>query len=1215
MTPDRDIKPEWNQPNRRITSGLFLLWMSAQQDWIVRRDLSIDLTSATYARQHYEVDVNMEEVERRIPPMLGRSDDRLIWLPVMRLPSVRSEEQRVTEATLGRDRTVPIMPQSEVRRRVADGLTWLILNRLHHLRDEASSDRARIRNGITQAIRAYLTTGEHGLRASNDLGRYLAPEDWRWLRDLFEPSAAADWTNYSAGLAECIEYARYGYLAVVGIDRDDRYPRVRLDLLPAELEHRRYAGGLTARQFLGFEAVPDGTDLRGALVRPWRWPRIVLAQLFAPSSNRLRIPVPEVADLDSVHIELTTSEDVCISPAVLQHDRRTTVADVGSVIQSRVRGGEVARSPLAVIADHLGADPAPLTEDAIDQLADDLRDVAETWRRRQARLARADALIAPTATLPRRLQRLARQVRNFRAADPEPTTDLYRTATRLATGIDQLATDLAQVRPADASDRLSALAETEASIPQLEITGDDDLRDHVAHFYVDSTETALRRSTDSRPAVKAVVRVSEQGRSGYVLTATIACLISTGLLSGLWLLLATVTGGGYDPEALVAVLLLVPAISVALVGRVDGGTMRHLVLGRAQRLTYLSLVAPVLSAGIVAALFGFSDDETLRPAVPLGPFGPVTVEELLGALALVSLIPTGLVSLAYLRHKRRFRWGAPIVGLLAHRGEIDQTATIRGDHDETAAATVDRDRIVRLTQPALFQINRPHQRFMVVITIDHEFPNAFRQALETLERLPELLQARRPALWQRLVPRRPGDRSAGSAPDPAEMPAIVESSLVTSVATTGTVMSIVSHNLGQGVDQILPEMIEQIVTERLDDDGRSPDVLVEEIVDDTQYFQYRPLGHVDYTLTGVDRKEARQGLLRDLLGLETEHRRIAYVYGPIRPRPRRRGHGAPIETEVDGGAVRVGFACFLDGPVTDSLPLRLAEVARANGYRVAKGREVGDEPGAGAAYEWAEHHEPDSGLRPHMLVAAGPNDEANGLDRALRIVEQTGAELEGGTMLTNGGYTCASLRVWGDEPTMEALAEAVGSGPTGKTTNRGTGWRLRPSQTSDRFVEDDPDLESTPAGRPDGSGAATTGEPDWLVVWIRWRLDARSGGLRRLLDALEVWKAETVGDWRVRYTTIEFLVSELKGRVVTGKARYRVAVDCRPPTSGGPQRAADVADDVRRSLEVALHVAVADHLDRNDRYVTVEPNEPGDPRRLLPDRAGPRSRRPGPQLR
>jgi hypothetical protein len=203
---------------------------------------------------------------------------------------------------------VPTLPQNEIRRRLADGLIWLVLNRLTDRGGRPSSDRARVRNGINRAIRVHLTTGDHELETSGlqvHLHNGDTMSDWRWLHDP-EP-AAAKWSSYSAGLAECIAYARYGYLSVVGVDPEDRYPHLQLNLLPAEPVRTRFATIGNARQLLRFDAQPT-TGWRHTVRGLW-------AQAVSPSIDHLRLPVPEVADLTAVHVEVTSPEEVSISPA------------------------------------------------------------------------------------------------------------------------------------------------------------------------------------------------------------------------------------------------------------------------------------------------------------------------------------------------------------------------------------------------------------------------------------------------------------------------------------------------------------------------------------------------------------------------------------------------------------------------------------------------------------------------------------------------------------------------------------------------------------------------------------------------------------------------------------------------------------------------------------------------------------------------------------
>lgn len=1193
------IGRDWNQPNRRVSSGLFLLHMAAQQDWIVRHDLSIELTSSSYAQQRYEVDIDMEEVVNRAPLNLQRADDQLIWLPVLRIPTIRPEDQRVVSAYSGTgDKVVPTLPQNEIRRRLAEGLTWLVLNRLTDLGGRPSSDRARVRNGVSRAIRSYLATGDHQLGTSGletQLHNGDPRSDWRWLNDLFDPElAAAKWSSYSAGLAECIAYARYGYLSVVGIDLEDRYPHIQLNLLPAELVTRRFASVGNARQLLGFDA-HRSSGWRHAVRGLW-------AQAVSPSIHHLRIPVPEVADLTAVHVELTSPEEVCISPAVLHHDGRWQGdGDVDAVAQARVRNDtrkQPAPSELSVLGNSLPPAVDGLGPDASDQLAAELRSIAARWERRATRLADVEALSQPAPPLDVRVRTRFRHLWDrdgLAGHEPEPSCEIRRRAVTLAGQLRLLANDLDREEdqaPVDLPARLEALVALEAGVPHIEMTGDDDLRDHVAHFRVNTTETVYRRATDSRPEVNAILRVSEEGRAGMVLNAGISCLISTGLLFGLWAALSRFGGLRYDPEAMVATLLLVPAISVALVERVPGGTMRHLVLGRVQQMTYFSLVAPVISAAIIGALFRTTNNGTSDP-IGLGRAGELTVSRLLWYTGLFSLVPTLYVWWIHFRHKVGYNWGTSVNRLITYRSDLDVPSETTEHNDEVRLATVNRQRVSQLVRQALFQINQPHQRFMVMITIDRDTPNSFRHALEVLQDLPaelERLPEREPRRWHRLW------RSPAQGQDPvSDRTAVIESSLVTSVATTGTVMSIVSQDLARAAEQIGPDAIQQIVADKLTDDvdeGGAFHVRVTRIVDDTQYFRYRPVTYQHYSFLRDTPSTDHRELLAALVELDEASngdRTLSYLYLPIRPHPRDGGY------DEERPGLRVGFAVADDGRPDDNLRIRLATIARDHGYTISSGRSVSDHPGSGRSYGGARL-QPDPGLVPRMLVAAGPDDPAHSLGTALERIGANGGLVEGGTLLTNGGYMCRSLRLWATpaahdriERELTQASRSLDAALVGP--NRGTGWYGRPSDIEDRFAGD------------------AMPEPEWVVAWIRWRLDIGNGdgehqAVMALLDALDDWAERNRhgGPWSVTFTNIEFLASHIRDRrLVAGKARYRIGVD-RGTGLEGPQLSLDeVALRVHRSLEVELQEALVDRLSTGSRFVTVERSEPLDPRDLLPE--------------
>jgi hypothetical protein len=185
---------------------------------------------------------------------------------------------------------------------------------------------------------------------------------------------------------------------------------------------------------------------------------------------------------------------------------------------------------------------------------------------------------------------------------------------------------------------------------------------------------------------------------------------------------------------MVALLLLVPGLSVSLLGRVQGETMRHLVLGRAQRLAYLSLVPPVFTAAVLGMVFGGPPQTPTAADMPLTDV-PLTVERLLLLTSVVSLGISALVGRERFRGWGKFNFRTKAMGFITYANQLPSD----GYDNEPFKTSIKTERVLELVKPALFQIERPSQRFMVWIAPTEDAPSTFRKVLDELEQLPKNL--------------------------------------------------------------------------------------------------------------------------------------------------------------------------------------------------------------------------------------------------------------------------------------------------------------------------------------------------------------------------------------------------------------------------------------------------------------------------------------------
>ena len=1274
--PERDVRPDWNVASRSVVTGLHFLRMSADKAWIVRHELSIDLTSSNYARQGYEADVDMGEVTARLPPVLAPDRTSKIWVPVLRIPSLRPADQRIRAALGTGGQVLPIMPQSDVRRYFANAITWLILNNAPpEIRQLSSARHALVRNEMRRRLRSFIRTGDERLFSGIEHEIGLESGLWDRIRRLIESDGDRQesgegeddrgFDEYDAGISEAIKYCRLGYFIVVGLDPLEAAPHVAVELLPPELTVKKYHQFSTAEEVIGFRADGSGGD-QPLWRRPLRLPRIVYSLLTTPSRYHLRISVPEIADLNAAHVQVRVPDDVCAEPAVLHHDQWVVTDENRRAVQSRCRGRTVTPSPFEVLERDLSGPDALPSVDAARLVARELELVAREWEFRAERLDPVERLTGPSLprtvwtriadrgrALRRAMSRRAMRTRN--RVDPPmggltrpeqvATTELRQQAfhlielaSRLTGEIDTMVDEIERGHPDSVEaglgrvrehtlEGLEFLRRVERSIPPVEITADDDRREHVAHFHVDSTRTVHHRTTDSRPVIHAIVRPSRQGRKDYVGTASLTCLTSTLLLLGVFGLLVLQPDRRPNAEALVALLLLVPGLSVSLLGRIPGETVRQLVLGRAQRLASLSLIPPVVTAVLVATVFAQAPADGRDASLDL-PFGLPSLR-LVVFLAITASI-SAVITLLVVRDRfrglgRAFTFRSRVLGLITYRAE---EATDDPGYDEATAATTNTEYILQLTEPALFQITRPSQRFMVWVVQNEDEQSVFKRVVAVLENLPRHLNADTESdaplsavtagrsVRQLVRGMMRGDDDAGRRP--GTDPTIVESSLVMSVATTGVTMSVVSHDLGSGARGLIGEREVKSILERKlyeEDDEERPQrpvtVIVQEIDEDTRYFRYRAVEYQHYAFVGQVDKSARQRLITELLDLDDgRSRRISYLYCPIMARPDRpgpNGHGSPSETSTDegAGAVRVGFAVVRDEPDVDShLRLRMAAAAASTGYVMSTTRSVADGSGSGLRYSWDEaggpgangagDGDPGAGLaggvprpvrrrEPHVLLSAGP-DDGEGLREAFALLGPSEAVLfEGGTVLTDGGYTCRSLRFWADGTALAGVEHRLGEHRAAQTGDDRTAWMVLPSNIDDPIA-----------------GSASPGAAQWVISWIRWRLELdEENGVAHLLSVLEAWARATRDqvEWWITFTNIEFLANRLHDRrLVSGKARYRLGVHVQ-----GGRDPDDLADEINQSLETFLRAGVAGLLTSQRHYVVVDRVEPQNPLTALVD--------------
>lgn len=1174
--------------------------LAASKNWIVRRDLQIKLSSTVFAEQSYAVDINMDDVLAGLPPQL-KSEGRLVWLPILRIPSNRPNYQRIVAVTDGDGSAVPTMPQADVRNCLAAGLAWLMTRgpMAKSFERSGTSWVPRMRKLHDVTVR-FLETGDpkafdllndHRADDQDPSQPLFSAEFEAQLHALVDGGHAADGVDATAGsdraaaagdpymrnLMDCMAFARVGYFAVVGLESGVKTPRIRCQLLPAELETRRPWRTRQADEALGFKA-------RGGLItslthRPGRVFTYAIELLlrtlsFRAATHLLRIPLPEIADSPGVHVQIEAPDDVCVHPAVLHHDADQGVASgKRRVKQSRVgAAGNVSESPLHRFVGYLEENPDQvLVASTQDLLRRALDDTVRAWAAKRDRIKEVERLSEKFWSKgrlwmwhPRYQEDRPTELRN-RAEDVRKSA--HELSALLDKGFDR------RKRPLTSEaiiKKLRGLVEKEERGPHIEMTADDDPRDNVAHFYLEAYESVFSRLTDSRPVVKAIIRASKQAREDFMRAAMVTCVLISALLSGVIVLLrsdGSFEGASYNAEALAALLLLVPGIAVSLLPRVPGDSLRHRVGGRSVRWAQLSLIAPVVAATFLATRF----EDTIGTDQTVGLGGSsvsFTDEQFWWFVFGLSWTITLAAVLDQLMHRGGFNYNLPLVGSIRYAEEPIDGLHSREDFDvRTDRSQIDSRNVVDLTGPMLFEISNQRRRFKVTVRVEEDRADQFLRVLQVLEGIGASPQDQRVIAGSGglVADRTSLDEGADRAAVPAGL-LTVESSLVTTVATTGTAMVIVSCESGLGKTRLKTETIEEVIR---NSSGGATDADVTEIEPDSGYFLYdtpefsdfyfRAQNEVDHH--DPDGTSKLERLVSGLLDLEQEHvRRISYLHCPIRP--------SSGLSERQPATLKVGFAFGrAEWPELRRFQFEMNALAQTHGFEFStKLRRLHpDDVGAGGQYTWASGEQG----HPKVLVSTG-RDELSVLRELLAdIASRADLELEGGTVLTVGGYAVRALRVWHRAEKVEVRIEDLPGD-----------WRVLPSGRTDPVAE-----------------ALATEHGDrqrWRIVWARWQLPNDPRAMVSLLEGSSRWLADTTDELKpaVNFINLEYLSSHLnQRRAIVGKAKFRIGL-----ADSESEDAGALSLRLCRSLESYLQACLQDHLNHDDLFVLVDETEPMNPR-------------------
>ena len=1153
--------------------GLHILQMSATNDWLVRRDITIELSSTVHADQTFEADVDMDRVLRARPRPITDAEP-LVWIPILQIPSNRPTTQRVTDVYDGNGNRLPIMPQATVRHRLSAALSWLYLSGAFRLADDQHLGPDRVgelellvENAISQFLStrdssAIVEAGRSPLATGSNLD-LLRPIAQGPTVELGDGAAGRIDERFAVGLSHCFDYVMSNYFAVVGVEPTLRTPHIRCRLLPAELELSSWwFGSPPADHLLGFD---DGHDIPH---RPsWLLERVLTLGARRPSLHYLRFPVPEMADLTSTHLSIIAEDDVCLNPAVLHHDH---VEAGQSRPQSRDRAnGDVVTSSLASLAQALDAGGLDPSTAAVRAVAGwELTRVRDLWANRSVRLREihrladktldADDAERPGVDEPTGIDRV-------RIDDELPA---WSVADGIATDANELLDALAEGQPpltgAELIRRLERLGVLLEQGAHVEMIADDDPRDHVAHFHATEVATVFRRSTDNRPVVHAIVRPSRQAREGFMQAATFTCGVSSLLLT---LVLVTFVWpvrlvDSYDASALVALLLLVPGIGLTLLERVSGDTLRYLVVGRSIRWSQISLVPPIIAAILFATAFSepllepvamegaTATDEPAVLAPGAAAVGDVARGVILALLTGVSWIVTTVAHLDRRRHQDRFDYRIPVGGTIVQRGEEVLVGPAREPADDDPMppvtrfrSTVDTRTVGDICRAALFQANRPSRRFMVAVVVSDAEPGGFHQIIGALEGVPDAIRGTtaggdRGSTTAIVTEATVGLTLGGAAAimamvscDPEAVP--VERARAAS-AVAAAVLEVADPVAGwpRGIDPIAEGLLE-----------------VTEIVNDHDVFFYRTPRYVDaiYEFPAARRHELLP-LLQELAGRCDDQVRISYL------------DSLTATSSIDGAsqlALKVGLA--IDGEHAQQIPALLCELQRATGDLARliplDRRAVADRPRAPEP-----PRPPREGLVPAVLVSAGPRSTER-LQATLDVLlaRRSSVVLDDVTVLTTGSYACQAYKLW-------VSPEVVGPGSQPLIE--------RPEATFQWFGRS---TETVPAG-----------VGTWATFWIRWQLRDEGGRLARLLEAVDRWQRDGsgAGGLAVADINLEYLTNRLDERgLIGGKARYRFQLD--GSGAAEPHR----HDEVRRALELHLDATAEDA----DCFVVVRQHEPRRP--------------------
>jgi hypothetical protein len=1257
----------WLRVDRDVVEGLHILRMSADPAWIVRKDLYIKLESLVHAQLLFAVDLDLGKIRAGLPHIVAEEakaaeaagHERPIWLPILRQPAVEAFSQRVSSAIDGNNQAVPIMRGADVRYRLAAALAWLFLSGCFQARGRKPrlGEIARLQLLVQQALYDYLSTGskealEQALEddptapdepatadgaaslddpATPSLARQAIDELTKRVveavpMDLGRRRPAGrlhDGDNrdatYEHAFSQCLTYARTGRFVVIGLTPGNS-SRVECHLIPTELQVSTTERPRRPTTALGFDLTGGRHVDRssgGVLDRIGRGWREVAGRWHRPVAYHFQFPVPEVSLLDGSHVTIETDEDVAISPAVLFHDHTVDDPTRPGVWQAQAYRLDHWFTPLL---NELENHPDDRLVEALEAVT--LPDLRRTERALEARLGRlreAQAVLRtsadqrgdsrnpadregdlPTITATRDAHQLAsRLVATVRSSKGRRAGDGGRDPAEVAS------------RSATALQQLKALAQNLDENPHLELTPDDDPREHVAHFHTAEARSITPRDRDRRPVVHGVLRASHTGATGYARMAALTCLVNAALLVAVGVLVAGAVAAGrsYTVDALVTLLLLVPGISATLLGRVPADTIRYVVLRRWASLVMWSLLWPAVAAVLLATLLDGVDRDGWPWLLWLVP--PVVGGFLVALRA----------GLEFRRARSGFDPHTDLTGRIVpnHKGDR-ANGSARSASASYHRADVDTRVVLDVCSAGLFQANRPSRRFMVWVGLHDDQPGDFDQVVGTLEattdgnaRAAEGSDSLQPSDdpstatdgwgWAQIlsdkideVSGRVANRMRGSAAVRAERPELtIESSTCQAAAGSGAVMAIISgerHLLGSDRGRTEEVLAHGIVAELAtspnfsEDLERHVEVVVDEIDAAPEYFLYTAPRFIDTVFSVPPEKRNKlPWLIKMIWGLDERKFRVSYLHCP--PGTTTSKKSADGERAV----LKVGLA-FDRGyePVVASSLLELYRFAdRVDGCRLeAFDRRAYPEPPADRT------HPPADGYRAVAISSAGPGDAA--MMRALVDELYPSApdcnpntdrhysvdapfRFVGGSIMTAGGYASRVFRFDVAEEAARELGPKIRVATTSNDDEQVTTWRVADI--------DLPEPERRPATFP---------------VWLRWQLNDEN--LAELLAATRRLERPTGGgDVTAGGSSpamVQLNLEYLNNRVndlgqINGKARYRAQL---PFPDGAVADGGDLADldaAFRQALHASLQRDLGIRLAGNSTYMLVSDEEPRRP--------------------